>query len=344
MSADCFMVHVEVAIRVEEPRRELPLSVVLFFPTPRFCPLGFTWKGFLRSQVQLDSIPPNASAFVAWHIRVVVVSSLCLRLMWYFSHIPLYLNCCAAPGTKSILNSTCRAGGIPDKSSRKTSGKSRTIGTSSSRFSSNLSSTFFALWKLLNEDEACLTIKFNNFPKVQVKDLEVHDVSNDEENKAENTKLGNISVVKSVNLGIVVKDVIALAPCFKPPSVTSKPYIARRCSVTCFAAAQPESSVTHRPPVILPVITSGWVGVVERWVWYFEYYRAVIQQDFFVRSNSYLMRLGRSLESTQEKEFLDQRYPRDQRKILVAQAAHFLDLIMKFKTSPVMRKTKLRKT
>ncbi|GKA46183.1 hypothetical protein Tco_0738979 [Tanacetum coccineum] len=40
-----------------------------------------------------------------------------------------------------------------------------------------------------NEDEACLTIKFNNFPKVQVKDLEVHDVSNDEENKAENTKL-----------------------------------------------------------------------------------------------------------------------------------------------------------
>ncbi|GKD74704.1 hypothetical protein Tco_1332986 [Tanacetum coccineum] len=30
--------------------------------------------------------------------------------------------------------------------------------------------------------------------------------------------------------------------------------------------------------------------------------------------------------------------------ILVAQAAHFLDLIMKFKTSPMMRKTKLRKT
>ncbi|GJY70112.1 hypothetical protein Tco_0473094 [Tanacetum coccineum] len=27
------------------------------------------------------------------------------------------------------------------------------------------------LWKLLNKDEACLTIKFNNFPKVQVKDL-----------------------------------------------------------------------------------------------------------------------------------------------------------------------------
>ncbi|GJX52247.1 hypothetical protein Tco_0280616, partial [Tanacetum coccineum] len=43
----------------------------------------------------------------------------------------------------------------------------------------------FMLWKLLNEDEACLTIKFNNFPKVQVKDLEVHDVSNDEENKTE---------------------------------------------------------------------------------------------------------------------------------------------------------------
>ncbi|GJS22015.1 hypothetical protein Tco_0450647 [Tanacetum coccineum] len=44
-------------------------------------------------------------------------------------------------------------------------------------------------WKLLYEEEACLTTKFNNFLKVQVKDLEVHDVSSDEENKAKNTKL-----------------------------------------------------------------------------------------------------------------------------------------------------------
>ncbi|GJZ94629.1 hypothetical protein Tco_0666832 [Tanacetum coccineum] len=35
--------------------------------------------------------------------------------------------------------------------------------------------------------------------------------------------------------------------------------------------------------------------------------------------------------------------PMSQRTILVAQEAHFLDLIMKFKTSPMMRKTKLRK-
>ncbi|GJW09630.1 hypothetical protein Tco_1575457 [Tanacetum coccineum] len=41
----------------------------------------------------------------------------------------------AAPGTKSIWNSTSRIGGNPGKSSRKTSGKSRTVGTSSSRFS-----------------------------------------------------------------------------------------------------------------------------------------------------------------------------------------------------------------
>ncbi|GKF78390.1 hypothetical protein Tco_0233958 [Tanacetum coccineum] len=45
----------------------------------------------------------------------------------------------AAPGTKSIWNSTCRVGGNPGKSSGKTSGKSRTVGTSSSRFSSDLS-------------------------------------------------------------------------------------------------------------------------------------------------------------------------------------------------------------
>ncbi|GKG37528.1 hypothetical protein Tco_0447701, partial [Tanacetum coccineum] len=33
----------------------------------------------------------------------------------------------AAPGTKSIWNSTCRVGGNPGKSSGKTSGKSRTV-------------------------------------------------------------------------------------------------------------------------------------------------------------------------------------------------------------------------
>ncbi|GKG02516.1 hypothetical protein Tco_0310152, partial [Tanacetum coccineum] len=41
----------------------------------------------------------------------------------------------ASPGTSSILNSTCRGGGSPGKSSRNTSGKSRIIGTSSKRFS-----------------------------------------------------------------------------------------------------------------------------------------------------------------------------------------------------------------
>ncbi|GJU47584.1 hypothetical protein Tco_1204850 [Tanacetum coccineum] len=49
----------------------------------------------------------------------------------------------AAPGTKSMWNSTSRVGGSPGKSSGKTSGKSRMIGTSSSRFSSDLSYAFF---------------------------------------------------------------------------------------------------------------------------------------------------------------------------------------------------------
>nr|GFB65126.1 hypothetical protein [Tanacetum cinerariifolium] len=48
----------------------------------------------------------------------------------------------ATPGTKSIWNSTYRAGGNPSKSSGKTSGNSRTIGTSSSHFSSDFSSAF----------------------------------------------------------------------------------------------------------------------------------------------------------------------------------------------------------
>ncbi|GKE04243.1 hypothetical protein Tco_1396261 [Tanacetum coccineum] len=37
---------------------------------------------------------------------------------------------------------------------------------------------------------------------------------------------------------------------------------------------------------------------------------------------------------------LFQRFPASQWIILVAQEAHFMDLIMKFKTSPVMRKNK----
>ncbi|GKE53407.1 hypothetical protein Tco_1488563, partial [Tanacetum coccineum] len=41
---------------------------------------------------------------------------------------------------------------------------------------------------------------------------------------------------------------------------------------------------------------------------------------------------------------LFQRFPMSKRTILVAQATHFLDMIIKFKTSPMMRKTKLRKT
>ena len=40
----------------------------------------------------------------------------------------------AAPGTKSMRNSTCRVGGIPGKSSGNTSENSFTTGTSSSCF------------------------------------------------------------------------------------------------------------------------------------------------------------------------------------------------------------------
>nr|GFB37785.1 hypothetical protein [Tanacetum cinerariifolium] len=47
----------------------------------------------------------------------------------------------AAPGTKSIRNSTCRVGGIPSMSSGKTLRNSQTTGTSSSRFPFDLSSS-----------------------------------------------------------------------------------------------------------------------------------------------------------------------------------------------------------
>nr|GFC78527.1 hypothetical protein [Tanacetum cinerariifolium] len=50
----------------------------------------------------------------------------------------------AAAGIRSISNSTGRARGRPGKSSRNTSGKSRTIGTSLSCFPSDLSSSFLA--------------------------------------------------------------------------------------------------------------------------------------------------------------------------------------------------------
>ncbi|GJX95322.1 hypothetical protein Tco_0351120 [Tanacetum coccineum] len=58
----------------------------------------------------------------------------------------------AAPGIKSIWNSTDRAGGRPGKSSGNTLGKSQTIGTSFICFPSDLSSSFLALiissWEL----------------------------------------------------------------------------------------------------------------------------------------------------------------------------------------------------
>ncbi|GJY72275.1 hypothetical protein Tco_0475978 [Tanacetum coccineum] len=50
----------------------------------------------------------------------------------------------AAPGNKSIWNSTSRAGGRLGKSSGNTSGKSQTIGTSFIYFPSDLSSSFLA--------------------------------------------------------------------------------------------------------------------------------------------------------------------------------------------------------
>nr|GFC60912.1 hypothetical protein [Tanacetum cinerariifolium] len=50
----------------------------------------------------------------------------------------------AAPGIRSIWNSTGRAGGRPAKSSRNTSGKSWTIDTSLTYFPSGLSSSLVA--------------------------------------------------------------------------------------------------------------------------------------------------------------------------------------------------------
>nr|GFC37418.1 hypothetical protein [Tanacetum cinerariifolium] len=49
------------------------------------------------------------------------------------------------PGTRSIWNSTGRVGGIPGKSLGKNSGKSLTIGTSSSRLPSDLSLASFVV-------------------------------------------------------------------------------------------------------------------------------------------------------------------------------------------------------
>ncbi|KAI3740182.1 hypothetical protein L2E82_30604 [Cichorium intybus] len=49
-----------------------------------------------------------------------------------------------APGIKSILNSTCHAGGTPGRSSGNTSGKSQTSGISLMFFTSFFSSTTWA--------------------------------------------------------------------------------------------------------------------------------------------------------------------------------------------------------
>ena len=40
-------------------RGECQECVVLFFPTPRFFPRGFSWKGFLRRQTSWVAILPS---------------------------------------------------------------------------------------------------------------------------------------------------------------------------------------------------------------------------------------------------------------------------------------------
>ncbi|GKC77780.1 hypothetical protein Tco_1128554, partial [Tanacetum coccineum] len=40
-------------------RVECQSIVVLFFPSPRFFPLGFSWEGFLKRQSQMASYYPS---------------------------------------------------------------------------------------------------------------------------------------------------------------------------------------------------------------------------------------------------------------------------------------------
>ncbi|GJY24846.1 hypothetical protein Tco_0398504, partial [Tanacetum coccineum] len=53
---DCF----SLASVVYGSHLECQLRDVLFFPSPGFFPLGFTWEGFLRRQDQLASFSPDA--------------------------------------------------------------------------------------------------------------------------------------------------------------------------------------------------------------------------------------------------------------------------------------------
>ncbi|GKB47584.1 hypothetical protein Tco_0898337 [Tanacetum coccineum] len=51
---------VSLSLVVYGSHLESQLRVVLFFPSPRFFPLGFSWEGVLRRQDQLDLFSPNA--------------------------------------------------------------------------------------------------------------------------------------------------------------------------------------------------------------------------------------------------------------------------------------------
>ncbi|GKE33759.1 putative reverse transcriptase domain, reverse transcriptase zinc-binding domain protein [Tanacetum coccineum] len=63
--------QVEDLFRVWYPNREFQVRVVLFFPSPRFFPLGFPREGFLRRQSCLDHRPPYVGMVdvAAWKLR-----------------------------------------------------------------------------------------------------------------------------------------------------------------------------------------------------------------------------------------------------------------------------------
>ncbi|GJV31883.1 reverse transcriptase zinc-binding domain-containing protein [Tanacetum coccineum] len=63
--------QVEDLFRVWYPNREFQVRVVLFFPSPRFFPLGFPREGFLRRQSCLDHRPPYVWMVdvAAWKLR-----------------------------------------------------------------------------------------------------------------------------------------------------------------------------------------------------------------------------------------------------------------------------------
>ncbi|GJZ24147.1 hypothetical protein Tco_0561606 [Tanacetum coccineum] len=97
-------------------RVECQARAVLFFPSPRFFPLGFSWEGFLRRQSQMMSYYPSMQFWVGcgdscslkWFLPIGVIVSVVAEISTSSLDLRHGLSSLPSPPNQSIAGSEHR--------------------------------------------------------------------------------------------------------------------------------------------------------------------------------------------------------------------------------------------